>query len=115
MEVGKDTTVESVCHIGDFLVHRVWKTGWDQPVLLKTPAHPNPLPALFQQLDREFEVTRELDPQLIARPIALERQANTTALVLENWNCQTLDERIGTPMEIGRFLRIAIGIVKALA
>jgi len=84
-------------------------------LFIELPATHRPLPAVVRQLEHEYEVTRKLDPELIVRPIRLERHANKIALVLENGAYQALEEGLGAPMEIKRFLKIAIGAAAALA
>ena len=114
MEVCGYNVGGAVCETGDFLIYQAWKDDSGMPFLLKTPAARRALPSVAQRLEHEYEVTRELDPQVILRPIAMERHANKVALVLENWGCQTLANRLRAPMEIGQFLRIAIKLVKAV-
>jgi hypothetical protein len=49
------------------------------------------------------------------RPLELARNAGWTMLVLEDAGGEPLDRLLGVPMEVGRFLRMAIGIAVALA
>src|SRR5262249_46293690 len=42
------------------------------------------------------------------------RDAGRTLLVLEDAGCEPLDRLLGAPMEVGGFLRLAIGIAVAL-
>ncbi|MGD8836274.1 MAG: serine/threonine-protein kinase PknK, partial [Desulfobacteraceae bacterium] len=85
------------------------------PVLLKVPALADPPPRLLGRLEHEYEIARDLDPDRIARPLALERHGGEAALVLEQGPTRTLASLLGRPMEIEPFLRIAIGINAALA
>ena len=48
------------------------------------------------------------------RPLALSSDGGRTVLVLEDPGGEPLDRLLGAPMEVGRFLRLAIGIVAAL-
>ena len=79
------------------------------------PRGRSPIALLLSRLEREYELTRDLDSSRIARPLALERHADSVALVLEQGPTQTLASRLGSPMDVRSFLRIAIGINAALA
>jgi PAS domain S-box-containing protein len=65
-------------------------------------------------LEREYELARDLDSSRVARPLALERHADTVILVLEQGPTMTLASLLGSPMEIETFLKIAVGITAAL-
>ena len=56
----------------------------------------------------------ELDGAWAVRPLELGRDRGRTALVLEDPGGEPLERLLGAPMEVGRFLRLAIGIVAAL-
>jgi hypothetical protein len=66
-------------------------------------------------LEHEYELARDLDWSLIARPLVLERHSGTLALVLEQGPTATLASRLGAPMGVRSFLRIAISINSVLA
>jgi len=69
-------------------------------------------------LDRfrhEFELKDELDEAWAVRPLELVRDSGRVMLVLEDPGGVSLDRLLGTPLELGRFLRLAIGIAMALA
>jgi PAS domain S-box-containing protein len=85
-----------------------------RPVLLKVPASPRPAPAILRRLEREYELSRELDSSRIVRALALERHGGSLALVLESGPTKTLASQLGSPMEIQQFFRIALGITGAL-
>ena len=48
------------------------------------------------------------------RPLDLVRDAGRTMLVLEDVGGEPLDRLLGAPMEVGRFLRLAIAIAAAV-
>ena len=50
-----------------------------------------------------------------SRPLELERDRGQTILVLEDPGGELLGGLLGTPMEVGDFLRIAVGVAAALA
>jgi PAS domain S-box-containing protein len=75
--------------------------------------HP-PSPASLSRMGREYELRDELVGTWAVRPISLVHQGGQHILVLEDPGGEPLDRFLGTPMEIGRFLELAILIVVAL-
>ncbi len=73
-----------------------------------------PSPAALGRLAHEFELRDALDPRWAARPLALSREKGQTALWLEDPGGEPLEGLVGAPIETGRLLRLAIGIVAAL-
>jgi predicted ATPase/signal transduction histidine kinase/GAF domain-containing protein len=109
------TITQPVGEAADFALHRALRHEDQSRVLLKVPVARHPSPAILRRLEHEYEVARELDPSTTLRPLALERQAGDMALVLEDCVCQSLADMVGTPMEAGRFLKIAIAVCVAVA
>jgi len=56
----------------------------------------------------------ELDNTWAVRPLELVRDRGRTILVLEDPGGELLNAHVGTPMEVGRFLRLAVGGAAAL-
>src|SRR5262249_43360701 len=56
----------------------------------------------------------QLDGAWAVRPLDLVRDAGRTTLVLEDADGEPLDGRSGAPMEVGRFLRLAIAVAAAV-
>jgi PAS domain S-box-containing protein len=104
-----------VCEVCDFILCQATRDLDGLPVLLKVPVTPHPTPVLLHRLEHEYELTRGLDPDRIARPLALEHHADTVALLLERGPTHTLADLLGSPMDIQTFLQFAIGITAALA
>ena len=88
--------------------------GRSRAILAVLPAAAHPSPASLARLAHEYELKDELDEAWAVRPLALERERGRTVLLLEDPGGEPLDHLIGAPMEIGRFLRLAIGIGAAL-
>ena len=82
-------------------------------VLVVLPAAERWLPASLDRLAHEYQLRDELDSTWAARPIALSIKRGRTALLLEDPGGEPLERLVGKPMEAGRFLRLAIGIVAA--
>jgi PAS domain S-box-containing protein len=100
---------------------RVLCRGWRldgegnrRAVLAVLPATEHPPPASLERLAHEFELKDELDAAWAARPLELGRERGRTVLVLEDPGGEPLEPRLGAPMEVGSFLRLAIGIATAL-
>ena len=55
-----------------------------------------------------------MDGAWAVRPLELERERGRTMLVLEDPGGEPLERLLGAPMEVGSFLRLAIGIAAAL-
>src|SRR6478752_6358919 len=101
---------------------RVFSRGWRLDdngnrlaILLVAPAGDHPSRARLDRLTHEYELKDELDGAWAARPLALVRDAGRTVLVLDDLGRgEPLDRLLGGPMEVGRFLRLAIAVTSAL-
>jgi predicted ATPase len=83
-------------------------------VLMATLGPENPTNASLERLAREWDLGNELDDAWAARPLAPERERGAMALVLEDAGGEPLERVMGSPMETGAFLRLAIGIARVL-
>src|SRR4051812_7337643 len=83
-------------------------------VLVMLPASEQPTPAALDRLAHEYSFRDELDRTWAVRPLELERDRGQTVLVLEDPGGELLGGLLGTPMEVGRFLRLAVGVTVAL-
>ena len=88
--------------------------GEQRAVLIVVPAGERPSPASLDRLAHEYELKDELDGAWAARPLELVREHGRTMLVLEDPGGEPLARLLGAPMEVGGFLRLAIGIAGAL-
>ncbi|QRM34255.1 AAA family ATPase [Microvirga sp. VF16] len=96
---------------------RGWRldpNGQRQAVLVVLPTTEHPTPSSLDRLAHEYELKDELDNAWAARPLELVREGGRTMLVLEDPGGEPLDRLLGAPMELGRFVRVAIGIAIAL-
>src|SRR3954467_3591400 len=100
---------------------RVFSRGWRLDdngnrlaVLLVAPAADHPSRSRLDRLTHEYELKDELDGAWAARPLALMRDAGRTVLVLDDPGGEPLDRLLGGPMEVERFLRLAVAITSAL-
>jgi predicted ATPase/signal transduction histidine kinase len=81
------------------------------PVLLVAIERNAPLEA---RLANEYALRSELDAAWAARPMALTRHGDRTALVLEDPGGVPLDRMLGRAWDVAEFLRIAIPLASAL-
>ena len=83
-------------------------------VLIVLVAGQQPSPSNLERLVREFELRNDLDGAWAVRPLALEHHRGRPQLCLEDPGGEPLELVLGAPMEIERFLRLAIGAATAL-
>ena len=102
---------------GERVFCRGWRAngeGMRSAVLAVLPAAERSPPAILDRLTHEYELRGDLDAAWAARPLALASDRGRTALLLEDPAGEPLARLIEGPMESGRFLHLAIGIVAAL-
>jgi PAS domain S-box-containing protein len=88
-------------------------SGEKRDVLIMAPAGDRPPPAILDRLAHHLKLKDELNSAWAARPIELVREQGRTMLVLEDSGGEPLTSLIGAPMDVGRFLRLAVGIAGA--
>jgi serine/threonine protein kinase len=102
---------------GDRAFCRAWREnadgGW-RAVLAVAPLAEHPAPSTLNRLAREYGLKDDLDEVWAARPLELVRARGRMILMLELPSSEPLQHLIGPPMEIGRFLRLAIALTAAL-
>jgi PAS domain S-box-containing protein len=84
-------------------------------ILVLAPVLAQPDPEIIKRLEHESSFRGELDSECAVRPIALTRRGDRTVLVLEDPGGEPLDRFLGQPMEVGRFLRLAISLAAGLS
>src|SRR6266403_1518723 len=85
-----------------------------RPILLLRAVCEHPAPATIKRLGHEYSLAHELRSEWTARPVALTEHQGRTALVLEDPGGEPLDGLVGAPMELGLFLRLAVGLASSL-
>ena len=109
--------LEVLSEDGGFAFCRGWPEGAGgerKDVLIVLPASEQPTPATLDRLAHEYSFKDELDSTWAVRPLELVRDRGRTILVLEDPGGELLGGLVGTPMEVGRFLRLAVGVAAAL-
>src|SRR6266851_3364529 len=79
-----------------------------RPILLLRAVSEHPAPATLKRLEHESRSA------WAAQPVALTEHQGRTTLVLEDPGGEPLDGLLGPPMELGLFLRVAVGLASAL-
>jgi PAS domain S-box-containing protein len=93
---------------------RVGDAGKRNAVLAVLPAAEHPSPATLERLAHEYGLKEALDSAWAVRPLELMREGGRTVLLLEDPGGEPLDRSLSAPMEVGHFLRLAVGIATAL-
>ena len=103
---------------GEFTMHRGRRCTDSRPVLVVALSADQPSPQSLRRLEHEFSLEADLDPAWATRPLTLTHHDGRTMLVLEDPGGVPLDRilesRDAQPIELTRFLRIAIGLARAL-
>ncbi len=88
------------------------------PILAVTAAAEQPSPQSLRRLEHEFSLAKELDARWAAQPLALTRHQGRAVLILEDPGGEPLDRVVDRhkrePIDLTRFLRIAVGMTAAL-
>ena len=102
----------------DFTLYRGRQQGNASPILAVALAAVQPSPQSLRRLEHEYSLAAELDPAWAAKPLALTRHEGRTILLLSDPGGEFLDRILernhGQPLELTRFLRIAVGLATAL-
>src|SRR5712692_8109562 len=85
-----------------------------RPILLLRAVSEHPAPATLKRLEHEYALEREPRSAWAAQPVALTEHQGRTTLVLEDPGGESLDGLLRAPMELGLFLRVAVGLASAL-
>ena len=109
--------LEVLSEDGGLVFCRGWRDGAKRrrkDVLIVLPASAQSTTTTVDRLAYEYSLKDELDGTWAVRPLELVRDRGRTILVLEDPGGELLGGLLGMPMDVGRFLRIAVGIAAAL-
>ena len=110
--------LETIRQDGEFILYRGLRKSLTDgsfcSVLVLAPASERPAPETLSRMEHEFSLQAELDPAWAVRPLGLTPHQGRSALLLEDPGGEPLEQLLGTPMELGLFLRLAVGIAAAL-
>src|SRR6266478_5091342 len=110
--------LEPLRESADFTLYRGRQHGNPSPVLAIAPSAEQPSPQSLLRLEHEYSLAPELESEWAAKPLALTRHDGRTILLLNDPGGESLDRIFernhGQPLELTRFLRIAIGLAVSL-
>jgi predicted ATPase len=102
----------------DFTLYRGKERANHTPILAVAVTAEQPSPHILRRIEHEYALATELDPAWAAQPLALTRHQGRTLLTLKDPGGKHLDQVIeqhhGQPIDLTRFLHIAIGLAAAL-
>ena len=102
----------------DFTLYRGRQKDNSSAVLAVALAEVHESPQGLRRLEHEYSLVAELDSAWAAKPLALTRHEGRTILILEDHGGDPLDRILrrdqGQPLDLKRFLRIAIGLATAV-
>ncbi len=113
-----DCTLEPLHEDGEVILYRAVHAspgdGVVASVLIVGAAGEYVSPATLARLDHEYALAAELEARWAVRPLGLARYRGRPVLVLEDPGGEPLARLLGTPMEVGTFLRLAMSIARAV-
>jgi predicted ATPase/signal transduction histidine kinase len=92
----------------EFSLYRARQPG--NPVSVLTLVAASPASRSVTRLEHEYALAAMLDSRWAAQPLALGRHNALPSLILGDSGCEPLDRSLGRPLEIGRFLRLALNL-----
>ena len=102
----------------DFTLYRGRQQGNPSSILAVALSAEQPSPQSLRRLEHEYSLAAELDPAWAAKPLALTRHEGRTILLIKDPGGEPLDRVLehlqGQPLDLPRFLSIAIGLATAL-
>jgi predicted ATPase/signal transduction histidine kinase/GAF domain-containing protein len=118
MAEDSDYVLEPLRQGADFTLYRGRECGNQIPILAVAVAAEQPSPQSLRRLEHEYSLASDLDAAWAAQPLALTRHRGRAVLILHDPGGEPLDrileQRLGQPMDLTRFLRVAIGLAAAL-
>jgi hypothetical protein len=102
----------------DFTLYRGRHHGNPSPILAIALCAEQPSPQSLRRFEHEYSLAAQLNPAWAARPLALTRHEGRTVLILNDPGGEPLDRILkrhqGQPLDLTRFLRIAVGLTTNL-
>src|ERR1700722_4809046 len=118
MTAGSGYVLETLREGAEFTLYRGRQHGNPLPLLAVAPSAAQPSPQCLRRLEHEYLLAADLDPAWAARPLALTRHEGRAVLILQDPGGElldrVLDRGLGQPLDLTRFLRVAIGLAATL-
>jgi predicted ATPase/signal transduction histidine kinase/GAF domain-containing protein len=92
----------------EFSLYRARQPGNAVSVLTLVAASPSS--RSIMRLEHEYALAAMLDSGWAAQPLALGRHNTLPSLILGDIGCEPLDRSLGRPLDIARFLRLALNL-----
>jgi serine/threonine protein kinase len=105
---------EALREDGEFVLYRGRREEDGSHLLAVEPLSEHPSVRSLEQLEHEYSIREELDPDWAAQPLALERHDGQTMLLLGDPGGEPLDGLLKRPLELMDFLRLAVALAGAL-
>src|SRR5499427_5914559 len=115
--VGRNSSFEVLWEDGDRVFCKGRHEGTDghwRAVLAVVPAAGQSTPGSLNRLIHEYDLKDELDEAWAVRPLALVRERGQTMLVLNDPGGEPIERLLGAPMEVGKFLQLAVALSATL-
>ena len=107
--------IETIYESATTCVYRALRESDRASVIIKTLKAEYPSLEQLAQLKHEFKILKSLEIEGIAKPIALENYQNGLALILSDFEGETLKKLLATQtVELSQFLHIAIQLASIL-
>src|SRR5215831_7701135 len=115
--VGRNSSFEVLWKDGDRVFckgrHEGTNGAW-RAVLAVVPTAGQPTPGSLNRLIHEYGLKDELDEAWAVRPLALVHERGQTMLVLNDPGGEPMERLLGAPMEVRKFLHLAVALSAAL-
>ncbi|MET0403134.1 MAG: serine/threonine-protein kinase PknK, partial [Cystobacter sp.] len=110
------TPLDKLKSTGKYLLYRAIRDADRRPVLLKLPLSSHPGTREREEYRREYALLRRLhEVPGVARALGCESSGGRPVLVLDAEEGETPCEPSGAPMDMGRFLDLALSLASTLA
>jgi predicted ATPase/signal transduction histidine kinase len=114
-DVSRYTITETLSSAHGTVVCRAVRNADRFPVVLKLLDPSQHGPKDIQRLRREYEIGQSLDSRAVVKPLQLETYEGMPALAMEDFGGRPLADLLGKPLDVARFLDLAIGIAEGVA
>jgi len=113
-----DFTLDTLHKHGEFVLARGRRRTDTNPcppsVLVLMPRSEHSRPETVRMLEHEYSLRAEVDRAWAVTPVEITQYEGRTVLILDDPGGEPLAQLVGTPMEMGQFLRFAIGLSDAV-
>src|SRR5579863_3342706 len=113
-----DFTLDTLQRHGELVLSRGLRRTGTSPcppsVLALMPRSEHSRPETIRMLEHEYSLRTEVDAAWAVTPVEITQHEGRTVVILDDPGGEPLAQLVGTPMEMGQFLRVAIGLSAAV-